>query len=436
MVIIKIFFMYFLNRLWWVRGSGNLMVLLFVTFFFVLPQKARACDEPSSEQAIGLISVFMDFPYFNQYIREALPVINYVRDRKVSQVHVKINRQRSGAGGENYVISFIGRQRFEGMNNEITFWVPASNAEDDTRRGLFERLKLGLAPYLANTDLNGLISVNINDSIMSLDRKPIDDPWRNWVFELYGGANYYRESTQTKFSSRWGFYADKVSDEWKIRLRPYFNLNESTYKSGEVDIVSENYRHGFEGYMIRSLSQHWSAGLFLEMLASTFHNMEFNVEPAPGIEYSLFPYSEATDKAVTFSYMMGASRNYYLEETIFLKKQESLVKQALKVSVRFEQPWGSLWGGMKGSHYFHDFDANRLEFYSGFSLHLVKGLSLNFNSDVDLTNDLITIPAEDASVEEILLQERAQSTSYQIYTNVGISYRFGSEFSNVVNTRF
>ncbi|WP_159102752.1 hypothetical protein [Marinilabilia salmonicolor] len=53
-----------------------------------------------------------------------------------------------------------------------------------------------------------------------------------------------------------------------------------------------------------------------------------------------------------------------------------------------------------------------------------------------MTNDLLTIPAGEATLEELLLQERAQSTSYQIYTNVGISYRFGSEFSNVVNTRF
>jgi len=414
-------------------------IFFFIGIFLALlvPRESYGCDEPSEGNSTDIIPVFLDFPFFNQYIRESLPVINYVRDRQVSQIHIKISRQRSGAGGENYVISFLGRQRFEGMNNEITFWAPASNTSDDTRRGLVERLKLGLAPYLANTTLNNLISVNINDSIMSMERQPMEDPWNNWVFELYGGANFYKESSQSKFNSRWGFYADKVSEDWKIRMRPYFNINQSTYNSEEEgDIVSDNYRHGFEGYMIRSLGQHWSAGVFLEMLASTFHNMEFNIEPTPGIEYSLFPYSEATEKAITFAYTMGAAQNYYLEETIFLKKQETLFKQALRISMDFDQPWGSLWGGIKGSHYFHDFDANRLEFYSGFSLRLVKGLSLNFQGDLDLTNDLLTIPAGDATLEELLLQERAQSTSYQIYTNVGISYRFGSEFSNVVNTRF
>ncbi len=429
--------MYLLNIRFKIHFIRRFFVFIGIIVTLFMPQESKGCDEPGKINSNDIISVFLDFPYFNQYIRESLPVINYVRDRQVSQVHVKISRQRSGSGGENYVISFLGRQHFDGMNNEITFWAPSTNTQDDTRRGLIERIKLGLAPYLANSNLNGLISVNINDSIMSMDREPLEDPWNNWVFEIYGGANLYKESSQSKFNSRWGFYADKVSDDWKIRMRPYFNINQSTYSSSDDgDIESNNYRHGFEGYMIRSLGEHWSAGLFLNMLASTFHNIEFNVEPTPGIEYSLFPYSEATDKAITFAYTMGAAQNYYLEETIFLKKEETLVKQALRIAVKFDQPWGSLWGGMKGSHYFHDFEANRLEFYSGFHLRLVKGLSLSFRSDLDLTNDLLTIPAGDASLEELLLQERAQSTSYQIYTNVGISYRFGSEFSNVVNTRF
>jgi hypothetical protein len=76
------------------------------------------------------------------------------------------------------------------------------------------------------------------------------------------------------------------------------------------------------------------------------------------------------------------------------------------------------------------------ELFSRFNLRLVKGLSLSFGGNLDLVNDLLTIPAEEASLEEILLQSRAQATSYQIYTTVGVAYRFGSSISNVINTRF
>ncbi|MGM0377857.1 MAG: hypothetical protein ACQEQ0_13885 [Bacteroidota bacterium] len=395
------------------------------------------CDEPFETKGRDFISVYLDFPYYTQYIRESLPVMNYVRDRQLSQVHIKVSRHHAGSAGTNYVINLIGRQQFEGMNNEITYWDSSTNSSDETRKGLLERLKLGLAPYLANTDMDGEISVQIPDSLVVKGNQQMDDPWNNWVFEIYGGANYYKESTQTKFNSRWGFYADKISEDWKVRIRPYFNINESSFLSDDdKEIVSENYRHGFNGYMIRSLDQNWSAGLFVDMLSSTFHNMDFNIETTPGVEYSIYPYSESTSRSITFAYMLGAARNYYMEETIFLKKQEDLMKQALKVSVDFDQPWGSVRGGVTGSHYFHDFDVNRLEVFSRLDLNLVEGLSLSFRSDLDLVNDLISIPAGEASLEEILLEERARSTSYQIFTSIGLSYNFGSDFSNVVNTRF
>ncbi|MFW6042849.1 MAG: hypothetical protein ACOCPW_00670 [Marinilabiliaceae bacterium] len=433
---------FFLN--YWVllmhtlRGHWVKLIFLLVLLSSGSGNSVYGCDEPSETKGRDFISVYLDFPYYTQYIRESLPIMNYVRDRQLSQVQIKISRHRAGSAGTNYVINLIGRQQFEGMNNEITYWDASTNSSDETRKGLLEKLKLGLAPYLANTDMKNEIGIHIPDSLVATGSQEMDDPWNHWVFEIYGGANYSEESTQSKFNSRWGFYADKISEDWKIRIRPYFNLNESSYSSDEEeeDIVSKNYRHGFNGYMIRSLDQNWSAGLFVDMLSSTFHNMDFNIETTPGVEYSIYPYSEATSRSITFAYLLGAARNYYMEETIFMKNQEDLMKQALKISVDFDQPWGSIRGGVTGSHYFHDFDVNRLEVYSRLDLNLVEGLSLNFHSNLDLVNDLISIPGGDASLEEILLEERARSTSYQIFTSIGLSYSFGSDFSNTVNTRF
>ncbi|WP_146192210.1 hypothetical protein [Marinilabilia rubra] len=411
------------------------LVAILFSIFLTNPLKAGGNEKPCLKRD-DLITVFLDFPYHNRFIRESIGIVNYVRDRQLSQVHVKITRHHSGSAGSNYVISFIGRQDFEGMNNEITFWAPGTNSEDQTRRGLLERIKLGLAPYIANTSLNDQITVNISEDFATAPATEMEDPWRNWVFEIYGGANYYEESTKSRFNSRWGFYADKISDKWKIRIRPYFNINTSSFENDDETVENENYRHGFHGFMIHSLGEHWSAGLFVNMLSSTFHNMDFNFETSPGIEYSFFPYSEATERAITLVYRMGMARNYYMETTIFGEDDETLLQQSLDLSFNFEQPWGSVRAGLEGSHYFHDFDANRLEFFSRFNLRLVKGLSLSFGGNLDLVNDLLTIPAEEASLEEILLQSRAQATSYQVYTTVGVAYRFGSSFSNVVNTRF
>ncbi|MFW6352233.1 MAG: hypothetical protein ACOC2E_07575, partial [Bacteroidota bacterium] len=289
--------------------------------------------------------------------------------------------------------------------------------------------------YLANTPVSENISLMIRKE-RSNGNIRVEDSWKNWVFEIYGGINFARESKQSRFDSRWGFYADKISDEWKIRSRPYFNINRRTFVTDEGDITRQSYRHGFDGFYIKSISQHWSAGLFVDMLSSTFHNIRFNMEAAPGIEYSLFPYSEATYKAITFVYRLGAGYHNYIEETVFFKEQENLFNHTLDLSASFQQPWGSFSASIKGSHYFHDFTANRLSLTSNLGFRIVKGLSLNVSGSFNFINDLVALPAGDLSLEDILLQQSKQATDYEAIGRIGVTYTFGSQFSNVVNTRF
>ena len=40
------------------------------------------------------------------------------------------------------------------------------------------------------------------------------------------------------------------------------------------------------------------------------------------------------------------------------------------------------------------------------------------------------------TAEEVLLRQRQLKTSYFYFTNIGLSYRFGSGVQNVVNPRF
>jgi hypothetical protein len=382
-----------------------------------------------------LITVFLDFSLHQQYVRETITFVNFVRDRELSQLHIMMIRQGSGTTGENYVISFLGRGRFEGMNNFLTYWAPGTNTLDETRRGLVNMLQMGLVPYIAATDMASQISLSIRGE-RSVQRAPVVDPWKNWVFEIYGGANFFKEERQNRFDARWGFSADKISDDWKIRLRPYFNNNERNFIRPQGTITSRSHRHGFTGDMIRSINQHWSTGLFVRSLSSTFTNMRFNVITSPGIEYSVFPYRESNRRSITFAYMVGMGYHNYIEETIFLVEEEFLGSHSMDISVRFQQPWGSFRASVSGSHYFHDFTSNRIEMSSRLDFRVVRGLSFNISGGFDLINDLVSLPAGDLSLEEILLQQRRQATSYQISGSIGLSYWFGSQYTNVVNTRF
>ena len=99
------------------------------------------------------------------------------------------------------------------------------------------------------------------------------------------------------------------------------------------------------------------------------------------------------------------------------------------------QPWGTVRGGLEGSHYLHDFSKNRISFYSNVSVRVFKGFSVDFSADYDYVQDQLSLPRGDASLEEVLLGQRQLATSYGISVAVGLSYRFGSIYNNIINTR-
>ncbi|MFO8066306.1 MAG: hypothetical protein R6U11_01865 [Bacteroidales bacterium] len=415
-------------------------LLLIALFIYTVTSSnivlSQEVEDYHVESRNSFISVFLDCnPCDKDFIRNSIFFVNYVRDKELADVHIKITTQRSGISGENYIIFFSGNRRFEGIEHGITYWASGSSTIHEIREGLVERIKLGLGPFLADTDLADLFTVIYTDDD-EIERVEFDDPWNHWVFQIYGGANFSMEKSHNAFNARYGVYADKVSDDWKIRLRPYFNYNVRNFMTEDTIISSRTRRDGFDGYAIMSLNQHWSVGLFSNMLSSTFHNMDFNVDVGPGFEYSIFPYKEATRRAITVAYKMGYSYNDYIEETIFGKLRENLFVQSIRASVSYQQTWGSVLAGLKGSHYFHDFNANRVEFFTTLNLRLFKGFSLSLSGNFDFVNDLVSIPKGDMSLEEVLLQQRRQATTYQAYGIIGLIYTFGSEQQNVVNTRF
>ncbi len=414
-----------------------LVILLMFSNLHIDGQGSTIVDHAQlRDNGRSLITVFLDCNGCDiHHIRENIQYVNYVRDRENAQVHVLVAVQRAGVSGTNYLMFFIGRKEFEGMDNEISYFAPRTNTWGETRNGITNRIKLGLAPYVGNTEIANLLRVDMPLE-EHYEREELDCPWKNWVFEIYGGANYRKEETQSSFNARYGFFADKVTEDWKIRIRPYFNYNENVFETDNGTVRSLSHRDGFNGYVIRSINQNWSVGMFSDMLSSTFHNMDFSVDVSPGVEFSIFPYTEATRRSITFVYKAGYAYQNYIETTIFEKDKENLFKQELVASVSFQQTWGSVRAGLSGSHYFHDFSANRAEFFTNINLRLFSGFSLSLRGNFDLINDLVAIPATDITLEEILLQQRRQATDHQVFGSIGISYNFGSDYANVVNTRF
>jgi hypothetical protein len=90
----------------------------------------------------------------------------------------------------------------------------------------------------------------------------------------------------------------------------------------------------------------------------------------------------------------------------------------------------------QGSHYFHDIKKNRFRVSGELDFRIFKGLSLDIDASYSATRDQLSLPKEGATLEEILLRRKELASGYRFSTSIGLSFRFGSVFSNVVNPRF
>ena len=381
------------------------------------------------------VSVYLDCRECDTaFIRQEIEFVNYVRDRFQAQVHIFVTSQRTGSGGREFTLSFIGQGALGGVKNTLSYNELDTDTFDKTRKGLSEVIKLGLVPYVLHTSVAGRLSVNYEENEEQTPQAN-QDPWNNWVFEVYAGGYFEKESQQERMDIRYGFYATRVTEMWRIQARPYFNYNTRRFESDDTRVRTVAHRNGFNGYVIRGLTDHWSIGFFNDIISTTFDNLDLRIRVAPAIEYSLLPYDIATRKEITFRYRINGGYYNYIEETLFGKTEERLFHHSLEGNVRIRQPWGSIFASLEGSHYLHDFDKNRLEFFSSVNFQLIRGLSFNLSGNVEVIHDQLFLPRGDATLEEVLLSQKRLSTTFEVSGRVGFSYKFGSIYNNVVNTR-
>ncbi|MDQ6756465.1 MAG: hypothetical protein M3004_05980, partial [Bacteroidota bacterium] len=181
---------------------------------------------------------------------------------------------------------------------------------------------------------------------------------------------------------------------------------------------------------------HWSWGWNVLYSNSLFNNLKNRIGFTPKIEYNIYPYSISNTKLITFGYYVGPEYNDYYDTTIFFKTKELLVKQTLTASATFTQPWGNINAGVSYSYYFNDFSKNNLGLNAQADIKLFKGLSLNLFGFYSIVHDQLSLPKGNATRDDVLTQRRLIASSYNYYTSIGLQYRFGSKYNNIVNPRF
>jgi len=367
------------------------------------------------------------------YIRTEITFVNYVWDRKEADVHVLITQLRTGGGGREYTLLFIGLNSYADLKNELKFYSNRTETDDEVRKGMVQILKLGLAPYAARTPISRILTLNADRRIQP---NAVEDKWDFWVFSVSARGRLNGEQSRKSDSLNGNVSINRVTPESRLRLGFSASVDESKFDYADYKESSSSKSKSVDGLYVKSLGEHWSVGAFVSAGYSSYSNINLGLSFAPAVEYDVFPYADSTRRQLRVLYRLGFNYSKYIEETIYDKMSDRTLSEVLTVTLSFTEPWGNTEVSVEGSHYFNDFSFNRLRFSASLSLRIWKGLALTVDGRYAAVHDQLGLRKSEVSIDELLLRRTELATDYNYFLSLGFSYSFGSVYSNVVNPRF
>ena len=416
----------------------NRALLLALVAAFLLPAASLLLAEDKVQNIDELKKtapkVFLDGQRLDtNFIKTEIEFVNYVRDRKEADVHVLVSQQGTGSGGNEYTLSFIGLGTYEDLKNELKYFSNKVETQDETRKGLVQVLKLGLTPFVARTPIARILNLSFAGKVK---QTAVEDQWDFWVFSFSARGRLNGEKSRKSNSINGNFSINRVTPQTRIRLGISGNNDRSEYNYDDYQSTSTSRSRAIDGLYVFSLGEHWSVGAILNMNYSTYSNIKLGISIHPAIEFNIFPYSESTRRQLRILYRIGYNYDQYLETTIYDKLKESTASHALSVTFESREQWGNAELTLEASSYFHDFSYNRFKVQGNLNFRIIKGLSLTVDGRYSAVRDQLALRKGDVSVEELLLRRTELASGYSYQLSLGLSYSFGSVYSNVVNPRF
>lgn len=400
----------------------------------ILIISAQELDSKTDSLRKGALKLFIDCRSCDMnYTRENIPYVNYVRDTRESQVYLLVTNQSAGSGGQQFTLTFEGQGDFKGMNDTLIYTSNPDESNTIVREKKTNLIKMGLMRYVARTPVFSEVVITSNTD---LKQEEVVDRWNNWVFELQTSPRFNAEESYRRLNLSNSINITRITPDFKLEIQLDQSKNKQKFIEDDVETVYERSERSLDNLFVKSLGEHWSAGLKWDLEASTNQNYDFNTEFLPSFEYDIYPYSESTHRQFRFLYSIGYQYSNYIDTTILNKTSESLYKQELNIAYQVQKKWGSVNIALTGSNYFHDLSKNRLELYGYMRLRIIKGLSLSVNGGVAYINDQLNLRKGDLTEAERLLRLKQQATNFSLQGSVSLTYTFGSIYNNVVNPRF
>lgn len=419
-----------------IQTSGlmkNLPVyLIAVTPFLICCIETSAQEETPVSDTLrkDALNLYMEV---SDHVRREISYVNYVRDIKDADLYVISTSQPTGAGGREHTYFLTGQKRYSGMIDTLRFTVFPDDTQDVIRRKEIQTLQMGLMRYVAKTPLALYLSISFDQPVSQIITT---DKWNNWVFRssLNGFVNGQKTYNMSYLNGR--FSANRITEKSKLETNLNYSRGEDNFIIDESTIKSVNHSRGFSGLYVHGINDHWSVGGSANMSSSSYRNQKVRFSVLSGIEYNIFPYSESTSRQFRMLYQIGPEYNNYVDTTIYGKTEETLALHSFSAAYQVVQKWGSVNISSTWRNYLHDFSKRNLSLSGFLSLRVFKGLSFNMGGGASLIHDQLSLIKGGATTEEILLRRKELETQYSYFTSIGLSYTFGSIYSNVVNPRF
>lgn len=398
--------------------------------FFLKPATLSAQDSTRT------INVFLDCRRAcdESYVRNEIKFVNYVRNKEEADVHLMITAQRTSSGGEEFTLQFIGGNQFLGAGKTLTYHSAESDTRNEQRIGLNNYIRRGLFPYLADQPIAEQLIINYETEDGS-QSGPDLDKWDYWVFDINADTDIEGEESEKEFSLRGRISVERITPDWKFEFDVDQYYERQTFRDDGSARTFTRESRGADLLLVKSLSNHWSAGISARASHSTRSNYSLLLEGSPALEYSIFPYREFTEREITFTYRLTGGYYDYNEMTVYGKLEERLMQHQLSSDIEFTQPWGEFETRINASAFLHDFNKNRLDTWMRLNFRIYRGFSVYLSGRYAWINNQLSIPAGGITDEEQLLNLRERATSYSYDIRFGLEFSFGSIYNNVVNPR-
>lgn len=410
---------------------------------FATPRPGAAQEPPGSS---GRLKAFLSCEGSGcepDRYRSEVPWVSWVDSAPEADVLVTITSQTDPSGGREYRLAFTAPRVPDLGDDQLFFRSSSDDTEQEELDGVTEVLSIGLARYASMAGYREFVALRspttpgIDPDERIVASQEVDDPWNLWVFSVGGSTRL--SGTETRSTKRFSgsFSANRTTPTWKLSFSGRGNANIQEIERSDGSIFKSDERDWTVNMGVTyALAEHWSLDLSSLTAKLPRYNQKFRADLTPGIEYSLFPYEEATRRSITLRYTVAVTHRKYEERTIYDKTEETPWEEALQLRATMRQPWGD--GSLTGtaSHVLGDLGKHNFSLGGRVSFRLVRGLRFNVGGDVSWVTDQVYLSARGVTDEEALLRLRTRGSDFNKGLNFGFSYQFGSIFNNTVNNRF